>query len=112
MKPMLWLVAVGALFAGGCSKSKTPPPPQYNQVTVDLPKLMQTFTGAPPEVQQSVGMVQRNLRYGDYTKALMSLDELANNTSITEAQKKVVAEVIEQVKKAINQAPAAAPAAQ
>jgi hypothetical protein len=39
------------------------------------------------------------------------LDKLANNTGITEAQKKVVNDVIEQVKKVMAaQAPAAAPA--
>jgi hypothetical protein len=111
MKGSLCFIAVLGLLVGGCGKAKTPPPPEYNQVTVDLPKLTQAFTGTTtPEVQQSVNMVQRNLRYGDYTKALMSLDELANNPAVTEPQKKVVAELIEQVKKVISQAPA--PAAQ
>jgi hypothetical protein len=112
MKGIFLAAAASALLLVGCGKAKAPPPPEYNQVTVDLPKLVQTFAGAAPEAQQSVSMVQRNLRYGDYTKALMSLDELANNASITEPQKKVVAEVIEQVKKVINQAAPAAPAAQ
>ena len=106
-----WLVVAWGFFAAGCGKSKAPPPPEYNQVTVDVPKFMQTFQGAAPEVMQSVNNVQRNLRYGDYTKALMSLDELSNNPAVTAPQKKVVSELIEQVKKVINQAPAA-PAAQ
>ena len=108
MKGTLWLIAAAALVAGGCGKEKTPPPPQYGQVTVDLPKLVQTFQDAGPEAKQSVTMVQRNLRYGDYTKALMALDELSNNPANTEPQKKVVAELIEQVKKVVTQTPAPA----
>jgi hypothetical protein len=112
MKGLLWMVAAGALFVVGCGKGKTPPPPAYNQVTVDLPKLQQAFVDAAPELKQSVSMVQRNLRYSDYEKALMSLDELVNNPAVTEPQKKVVNEVIGQIKKVMGQAPPAAPAAQ
>ena len=112
MKGILWLVAACGLIAAGCGKEKTPPTPQYGEVTVDLPKLLATFADAGPEARQSVAMVQRNMRYGDYTKALMSLDELMNNSAVTEPQKKVVNELVEQVKKVINQAPPAAPATQ
>jgi hypothetical protein len=42
----------------------------------------------------------------------MSLDELVNNPAVTEPQKKVVNEVIGQIKKVMGQAPPAAPAAQ
>jgi hypothetical protein len=106
------MVAAGALFVVGCGKGKTPPPPEYNQVTVNLPKLQQAFVDAPPEVKESVSMVQRDLRYSDYPKALISLDELVNNPAVTAPQKKVVNEVIDQVKKVISQASPAAPAAQ
>jgi len=112
MKAMLCLVAACALLATGCGKEKAAPPPQYGEVTVDLPKLVQAFAEAAPEPKQTLAMFQRNLRYGDYTKALMSLDELVNNPAVTEPQKKVVNEVIEQVKKLVNQSAPAAPAAQ
>jgi PBP1b-binding outer membrane lipoprotein LpoB len=112
MRGLLWMVAAGALFVVGCGKGKTPPPPEYNQVTVNLPKLQQAFVDAPPEVKESVSMVQRDLRYSDYPKALISLDELVNNPAVTAPQKKVVNEVIDQVKKVISQASPAAPAAQ
>jgi len=112
MKGLLcWMVAAGALCIVGCGKAKAPPPPEYNQVTVNLPKLKETFADAGPEAKQSVSMVQRNLRYGDYEKALMALDELLKDPAITEPQKKVVNEVIDQVKKVMTQAPAPAPAA-
>jgi len=108
---LCWLAA-GTLLLVGCGKQKAPPPPQYGEVTVDLPKLQQALAEASPEAKQSLALVVRNLRYGDYAKALMALDELSNNASLTEPQKKVVGEIIEQVKKLINQAPPAAPAAQ
>jgi hypothetical protein len=111
IRTFVCLVATSALLVSGCGKAKTPPPPDYSGVTVDLPKLQQTFAEAGPEAKQAVAMVQRNLRYSDYTKALMSLDELLNAPGVTDAQKKVATEVIEQVKKVISQAPAA-PAAQ
>ncbi len=108
MKAMVRLIAVCTVLIAGCGRQgKAPPPPEYNQVTVDLPKLQQTFMESGPEAKQSLAMVQRDLRYGDYPKALFSLDQLAQNPGITEAQKKVVSEVIEQVKKVIAQAPAA-----
>ena len=112
MRALLWMVAAGALFVVGCGKGKTPPPPEYNQVTVNLPKLQQVFADAAPELKQSVTMVQHDLRYSDYPKVLASLDVLLNNPAVTEPQKKVVNEVIDQVKKVISQASPAAPARQ
>ena len=96
------MVAAGALFVVGCGKGKTPPPPEYNQVTVNLSKLQQVFADAAPEVKQSVSTIQHDL----------SLDELLKNPAVTEPQKKVVNEVIDQVKKVISQASPAPPAGQ
>jgi hypothetical protein len=107
MKRMLWLVAAGGLFLAGCHKEKAPPAAQFGQVTVDVNKLSAAFADAAPEAKQSVSTALLNLRYGENAKALMSLDELVNNPAVTEPQKKIVNEVIEQVKQAINQAPPA-----
>jgi hypothetical protein len=48
------------------------------------------------------------VRYGDYPKALMALDQLSNNPNVTDAEKKAVNEVLEQVKKLAQNAPAPA----
>ena len=114
MKTLKWMALVltaGMLALAGCSKAqKLPDSQDVNGVSVDLPKLQNAFVGAPPDVLNDVSQVAFGMRYGDYMKALASLDKLASNTTITEAQKKVVADVIEQVKKVMAQTPA--PAAQ
>jgi hypothetical protein len=79
---------------------------------VNLSKLQQVFADAAPEVKQSVSTIQHDLRYSDYPKVLASLDELLKNPAVTEPQKKVVNEVIDQVKKVISQASPAPPAGQ
>jgi hypothetical protein len=110
MKNTSWLVLLLALgLAGfcGCSKSDKPPTTQQvNGVGVDLPKLSQAFASSSPEVLSDVSQVSFGLRYGDYMKSLAALDKLANNPAVTEPQKKVVNDVIEQVKKVMAQAPA------
>ena len=112
-KTMKWLALVLAtclLAVAGCSKApKLPEHQDVNGVSVDLPKLQQAFMGSPPDVLNDVSQVAFGIRYGDYMKSLAALDKLSNNTSITEPQKKVVNDVIEQVKKVLaqGQAPAA-----
>ena len=108
---MLGCLAAVCLMAAGCSKSEqAPQAPDINGVTVDIPKLNQAFESATPEVKASVTQVGFSIRYGKYEDALMALDKLSSDASLTEPQKKVVAEVIEQVKKLAGAAPAAAPA--
>ncbi len=79
-------------------------------MTLDLPKLNEAFVNASPEVKKTATEVTLNVRYTKYEDALMALDKLANDPNVTEAQKKIVTTVIEQVKKLANGAPAAAPA--
>jgi hypothetical protein len=106
-------LTVAVLVSAGCSKSdKTPQAPEMNGVTVDIPKLQQAFADSSPELKKLATEVGFNIRYGKYEDALMALDKLANDPSVTEAQKKVVNELIEQAKKLANAAPAAAAPAQ
>jgi hypothetical protein len=105
------LLAANCLLVGGCGKGdQTPKALQVDGVAVDLPKLNATFENADPEVKRVVTEVGFNLRYTKYEQALMSLDKLANDPKVTEPQKKVVNDVIEQVKKVANAGAAAAPA--
>jgi hypothetical protein len=106
---MLGVVAVTLLTAVGCGKSdKTPPAPEMNGVTVDIPKLTEAFENASPELKSTATSVSFNIRYGKYEDALMALDKLANDPNVTEPQKKVVNQLIEEAKKLANAAPAAA----
>jgi hypothetical protein len=102
------LIAAAFLLATGCGKSdKTPPAPQMNGVTVDLPKLTEAFVNSSQELKATETQVGFNLRYGKYEDALMALDKLASDPAVTEDQKKVVNTVIEQVKKLAGATPAA-----
>jgi hypothetical protein len=94
----------------GCGKSeKTPPAAQIEGVTVDMPKLQKALEGnTNPEVRNQMTQVAFGVRYGDYPKALMALDQLVNSANVSEAEKKVVNEVLEQVKKLAQSAPAPA----
>ncbi len=116
MKMINWMavvLAAGMLTFVGCSrKEKLPDSQEVAGVSVDLPKLQKAFEGAKPEILDTVTQVSFGLRYGDYMKSLAALDKLSSDTTITEAQKKVVTDVIEQVKKVMAQAPAPAAPAQ
>jgi hypothetical protein len=105
------LVAATFIVSAGCSKGdKTPTAPVMNGVSVDIPKLNAAFENSPQQIRTTVNQVGFNIRYGKYEEALMACDKLVNDPGVTDAQKKVVNEVIEEIKKLANAAPAAAPA--
>ena len=107
--PLVVALVAAPLFLVGCSKSdKTPPPLQMEGVQIDLPKFNEAFAEASIETKRNATEVGFNLRYQKYEQALMSLDKLSNDTSLTEPQKKAVATLIEQVKKLASAAPAPA----
>jgi hypothetical protein len=70
---------------------------------VDIPKLQQAFAGTTPDLQAALSEVNMGVRYGEFPRAFAGLDKLANAPGITEAQKKIVGEVIEQVKAKASQ---------
>jgi len=98
----------GALALAGCGKAKTEAPVQQG-VAIDLPKLNEAFANATPELQNSVMAVASGVRYGEHAAALAALDKLAKAPGLTDAQKKIVSEVTEQVKAVASKAPAAPP---
>ncbi len=109
-KPIQWtvaLLAVALLGLTACNRApKEPPAPQVQGVTVDTPKLTATLqTNQAPSVQEQLNQFLFGLRYGDYVKAGMALDKLSSDPAVTEDQKKVVNQVMEQVKQVINNAP-------
>src|SRR5260370_318890 len=78
----------------GCGKKQpaAQAPQDISGVKVDLPKLQQEFVNAPQELQDPVHQASSSLRYGQYEKALQSLDKLINSPGLTDSQKKVVNE--------------------
>jgi hypothetical protein len=110
MKTTNWLMMfmlasglVGVLAFSGCGKQNSAAPTP-GSVMVDLPKLQQAFATTTPDLQTALSEVAMGVRYGDFPRAFAALDKLANAPGITDAQKKIVGEVIEQVKAKASQA--------
>jgi hypothetical protein len=98
------LLVAGVMVFAGCSKSqKEPPASQIQGVTVDLAKLQAAYaTNSAQDIQEQLMQVSFGMRYGDYMKSLVALDKLVNSPNSTEPQKKIVNQVIEQVKQVLN----------
>ena len=106
MKTTHWMfmaLTVCILALAGCKKAEDEPGPTpvYYGVKVDLPKLDTEFTSASQDVQASAAMVKHFLRYAQLPQALAELGKLAKNPSLSEIQKKVVNDLIEQTKQVI-----------
>src|SRR5258708_30891122 len=104
----LGLCLIAILAGAGCGKSKgqsSPAPIEVNGVKLDLPKFQQTFSGSGPELQPQVIQVASDFRYGIYPKKLEDLEKSAANPAATEPQKKIVSDVMEQLKELITKTP-------
>jgi hypothetical protein len=99
---------LSAMLAGfGCGKKSAPPkvqPLDINGVKVDLATFGEAFTGAAPELQSQVIQVRSAFRYSLYPKALEELDKLAAMPGVSDAQKKAISDLAEQVKQVIAKA--------
>ena len=110
MKTTNWVLGMLAVFLfalAGCKKTEQPvaPPREFYGVKVNLPKLERDFTNASPEAQAGVVAIKQAFRYGQFLQAMMELDKLANTPNLTEPQKKLVKELMEQTKQVIAKVP-------
>jgi hypothetical protein len=112
MKMTKWILAAlmtATLAVAGCSKAPTIPDEiDINGVKVAMPKL-QRVVGASKdaEVQNSIGKLNFGFRYRDFAAVQAELAKLAANPALTDEQKKIVAQVDEQLKQALSKPPAA-----
>jgi hypothetical protein len=110
MKTKNWIssiLAAALLAEAGCGESqKAPQPTIINGVKVDLAKFQQAFTTAQPEVQSSAFKVTMSIRYAQYGEAVAAVEKIVASPGLTEPQKKVAAEVLEQLKQVASQAKA------
>jgi hypothetical protein len=99
-------LAVCVLLFPGCGKKEPPAPQSYDisGVKVDMPKLQTTFQNAPPELLNPVNTASSMVRYGQYERAMQALDGLLSNPALNDAQKKVVTDVLEELKQVIQKA--------
>src|SRR5438128_40281 len=99
-------LAIAVLVSAGCGKkaSLSQAPREEAGVKVDMPKLMAAFSAGDASAMRTASDIDANFRYGLYEKVLQDLQKLATNPNLTEQQKRVVNQVIDQVKQVINKA--------
>ena len=93
---------------GACSKSSEAdklPPMKIEGVKVDTPRLMAEFVNAPPELQRPVNEAVTKLRYKQYLQGMMGLDEVLKNPGLNDKQKKLIAQVMDQLKEVVAKTP-------
>jgi hypothetical protein len=109
---LILAIALGGLVAlagAGCKKQASAEStlPKFSNVAVDLPKLRTTFDNPSPDVAKALTKVNYTIRYGRYLDTLTALDGIKALPDVTDAQKKVIDEVMEQVKQAAQNQEAA-----
>ena len=103
---LICLLAVALVPAGCGKKEKTGVivPPQVN---LDVPKLRDAFANASPDLKALADEAIKYIQFGrSYPTGLADLDKLANSPGVTDEQKKVIADVIGQVKQLMAQSAA------
>ena len=96
------------VWLSACSKSSQvdqQPSIEIEGVKLDTPQLMTEFLDAPPDLYKRVNDAVTNVRYQGYLEAMMELDEVLKTPGLKDKQKKVLAQVISQLKAVIAKAP-------
>jgi hypothetical protein len=111
MKRTQWMIGgllAGAFVLAGCHKATQEqqglPPMELRGVKVDLPKLQEAFKDNEELRPLAVDCLS-DVRYGKNSDALAKLQKLAANPSLNDQQKKIVNDVIEQVKQLAAKTP-------
>lgn len=92
---------------GACSKSSEADklsPMEFEGVKVDTPRLMAEFLDAPPELQRPINDAVTKMRYRKHLEAMMELDEVLKSPGLNEKQKKLITQVIDQLKEVLAKA--------
>jgi hypothetical protein len=104
------LVAAVIASLSGCGKSEKATSTSGADVQViDATKLRPAFETAGADLKSLVNDTMMAIQGSDLVKALRNLDQLAANPAITADQKKVVTDLIEQLKKKLASTAPAAP---
>jgi len=106
MKTKNWvssILAAALLAEAGCGEAqKGPQPTIINGVKVDLAKFQQAFNGAPPDLQSSVFKLTMSIRYAQYAEAVAAVERIANAPGLTEPQKEIATNVLQQLRQVLN----------
>jgi hypothetical protein len=104
-KNWIFSILAAALLAESSfgQRQKAPQPTIINGVKVDLAKFQQLFAGVRAELRSSAVKVPLSVRYGQYADAMAELEKLSTHPALSAPQKQVAAEVLQQLKQALNQ---------
>jgi len=94
------------LLPGACSKSDKLPPMQIQGVNVDIPQLSAEFVDAAPAVQSRVTAGVSKVRLNRYLEGMKEFDEVLNSPGLNDKQKKLLTQVLGQLKEVVAKAPA------
>jgi PBP1b-binding outer membrane lipoprotein LpoB len=99
---ILGLLMVSTLVFAGCGKSDQPAPADSTVRAIDASKFRPAFSSASVETKAIVDNVMMSIQGVNYKGALAGLHKLAHLPDLTEPQKKVVADLTEQVKRKLS----------
>jgi len=100
MKPRIWIAVlmVAPVLLTGCGRGKTTP-----QIAAE--QLQKSFAKADAPSREGVAQVATALQSGDYTRAIVTMDRVAQAKPVDPAQKKAVGTLIRQTRLAVQQNP-------
>ena len=96
------------LIWSGCSKSIEAdklPSMEIEGVNVNIPQLAAGFANSAPEVQSKVAEAVTKVRYKRYLPAMMDLEETAKSPGLSDKQKKLITQVMDQLKEVMSKSP-------
>ena len=106
MKSFHWLsVLIAATLLGLLACKRDAPPVHKYGLKVDVVKLESELANSSPGVQSHVALLKHALRYSKFPEAIAELDYLANSPELSQPQKKLVEDLLEQTKQARTNAP-------
>jgi len=74
---------------------------QIQGVNADIPQLSAQFANAPPEIQSRVTEGVMHVRMTQYLQGMRVFDEVLNSPGLNDKQKKLLTQVIGQLKEAM-----------
>jgi hypothetical protein len=100
MKSMVWtaVLVLAALAPMGCGGSKTSP-------KIAAEQLQKSFEKADAASREGVAQAATALQAGDYTQAILAMDQVAQTAQADAAQKEAVGTLIRQTRQAVQQDP-------
>ena len=100
MKSVVWtaVLVLAALTPMGCGGSKTTP-------KLTAQELQKSFEKADASSREGAAQAASALQTGDYTQAILAIDQIAQTAQVNAAQKEAVNTLIRQTRQAVQQDP-------